>query len=220
MRVSGRIVVIALLYLSNVSLFIAAAQQADEIVAARVLGPQWKQISRRAGMIFAGTVLSTASQGEATQATGAAPGPIPTIQLTFRVDEAIAGVEPGQTVTILEWAGAWNMQHPMTQGEHILMFLYPPSRLGLTSPVGGSRGQIALDQTGESLSRAVFETASFEPASAIASRSGPAVKSQVTATGAPGTFSPVSVSRTSISAVSVAQLKRAIGSARDEQGRP
>jgi hypothetical protein len=210
MRVSGRIVVIALLYLSNVSLFIAAAQQADEIVAARVLGPQWKQISRRAGMIFAGTVLSTTTQGYTTPATGATPGPIPTIQLTFRVDEAIAGVEPGQTVTTLEWAGAWNMQHPMTQGEHILMFLYPPSRLGLTSPVGGSRGQIALDQTGESVSRAVFETASFEPASAIASRSGSGLRSQLTAMAAPG----------SVSQVSVAQLKRAIRSARNEQGRP
>jgi hypothetical protein len=205
MRVSGRIVVIALLYLSNVSLFIAAAQQADEIVAARVLGPQWKQISRRAGMIFAGTVLSTASQGEATQATGAAPGPIPTIQLTFRVDEAIAGVEPGRTVTTLEWAGAWNLQRPMTQGEHILLFLYPPSRLGLTSPVGGSRGQIALDQTGESLSRT-----GFEPASTIASRSGSGLRSQLTAMAAPG----------SVSQVSVAQLKRAIRSARNEQGRP
>ena len=220
MRVSGRMLVIALLYLSNVSLFLAAAQQADEIVAARVLGPQWKQVSRRAGMIFAGTLLSTASQGDATGSAGAVPGPIPTIQLTFRVDKAIAGVEPGRTVTILEWAGAWNMQRPMTQGEHILLFLYPPSRLGLTSPVAGSRGQIALDQTGENLSHTVFERAAFEPASGIASRSGPAVKSQLTATGAPGTVSHATVSPVSVPPVSVAQLKRAIRSARSEQGRP
>jgi len=33
----------------------------------------------------------------------------------------------------------------MSKGEHILIFLYPPSRLGFTSPVGGSLGQIALD---------------------------------------------------------------------------
>jgi hypothetical protein len=102
----------------------------------------------------------------------------------------------------------------MTQGEHILLFLYPPSRLGLTSPVGGSRGQVALDQTGESVSRAVFE-----PATAIARRSAGA-KSQVTATDAPGILSPVKVSPISISLVSIAQLKRAIRSARNEQGRP
>jgi hypothetical protein len=216
MRVSGRALVIVLVGLSNVSLFPfpAAAQQADEVVTAQVLGPQWKQISRRAGMIFAGTLLSTATQGDTTPATGAVPGPIPTIQLTFRVDEAIAGVEPGRTVTIVEWAGAWNMQRPMTQGEHILLFLYPPSRLGLTSPVGGSRGQVALDQTGESVSRAVLE-----PATAIARRSAGA-KFQVTATDAPGILSPVKVSPISISLVSVAQLKRAIRSARNEQGRP
>jgi hypothetical protein len=68
--------------------------------------------------------------------------------LSFRVDEPIAGVERGQILTIREWAGAWSMHRPMSRGEHILIFLYPPSRLGLTSPVGGSLGQIALDPSG------------------------------------------------------------------------
>jgi hypothetical protein len=36
----------------------------------------------------------------------------------------------------------------MRAGQHILVFFYPPSRLGLTSPVGGSLGQFDLDQTG------------------------------------------------------------------------
>ena len=43
------------------------------------------------------------------------------------------------------------MQRQMLKGEHILIFLYPPSRLGLTSPVGGSLGQIALDPSGENV---------------------------------------------------------------------
>jgi len=76
------------------------------------------------------------------------PSQTPSIQLSFRVDEPIVGVERGQVLTIHEWAGAWSMHRPMSKGEHILIFLYPPSRLGLTSPVGGSLGQIALDPSG------------------------------------------------------------------------
>ncbi len=113
-------------------------------------------------MIFAGTVLSTPAQAAtiktATIQTAttptvvtdrAVPGATPAVELSFRVDEAIAGVEPGQILTIHEWAGAWSMHRPMSKGQHILIFLYPPSRLGLTSPVGGSLGQVALDLTGK-----------------------------------------------------------------------
>jgi hypothetical protein len=39
----------------------------------------------------------------------------------------------------------------MRRGEHLLIFLYPPSRLGLTSPVGGWRGQIELDAGGQNV---------------------------------------------------------------------
>jgi hypothetical protein len=155
---SRRGLVVALVFLSS----FAAAQQSDQAIAERVLGPQWKQLSRRAGMIFAGTVLSTPAQAAtiktATIQTAttptvvtdrAVPGTTPAVELSFRVDEAIAGVEPGQILTIHEWAGAWSMHRPMSKGQHILIFLYPPSRLGLTSPVGGSLGQVALDLTGK-----------------------------------------------------------------------
>jgi hypothetical protein len=129
----------------------AAAQQSDQVVAERVLGPQWKQLSRRAGMIFAGTVLTTATQTAATDRT--VPPVTPAVQLSFRVDQAIAGVEQGQILTLHEWAGAWSMHRPMRSGQHILIFLYPLSRLGLTSPVGGSLGQVALDPSGKSVSK-------------------------------------------------------------------
>ena len=168
MRASNRfsVTVTALACLSNICLWnfclssFAAAQPSDQAIAERVLGPQWKELSRRAGMIFAGTVLSaspltvttqTAMTSAATDrvAPGATPGTAPSFQLSFRVDEAIAGVEPGQVLTIHEWAGAWSMHRPMRTGQHILIFLYPPSRLGLTSPVGGSLGQFDLDQAGK-----------------------------------------------------------------------
>jgi hypothetical protein len=157
----------------------APAQSLDQAIADRVLGPQWKQMSRRAGMIFAGTVL-------------AAP-----VQLSFRVDEAIAGVEPGQVVTIHEWAGSWFMHPPMSKGQRFLLFLYPTSRLGLTSPVGGSLGQIALDATGKSIVERQVE----RPPAAVVRRSA---------------ASSPPVAPANQPAVTVVQLARAIRSARTE----
>ncbi len=133
-----------------------AGQTSPDLTAAeRVLGPQWKQLVRRAGIIFAGTVLTTSSP-TATVKTAAVDGGFseatPAFHLSFRVDEAIAGVEPGELLAIHEWTGAWSMHRPMINGQHVLIFLYPPRRLGLTSPVGGERGQIALDSSGKNVS--------------------------------------------------------------------
>ena len=124
---------------------LASAQQLDQLAAARALGPEWKQLSRAAGMVFAGTVLGT----EARPATN--DQAIPTIEVKFRVDRAIAGVRKGEVLTIREWAGAWSRQRALRPGQRVLLFLYPPSRLGLTSPVGGPLGQIALNRKGETV---------------------------------------------------------------------
>lgn len=124
---------------------LAAAQQLDQLAAARVLGPHWKQLSRSAGMVFAGTVLGVEAQPARSDR------PVPTIQVRFRVDRAIAGVQPGQVLTVHEWAGAWATHRAMRSGQRMLLFLYPPSRLGLTSPVGGPLGQVALDSSGKAV---------------------------------------------------------------------
>jgi hypothetical protein len=188
--------IVALVFLSS----FAAAQPSDQVIAERVLGPQWKQLSRRAGMIFAGTVLATPAQ-TATTPTAATdrtvPGAVLAVQLSFRVDEAIAGVEPGQVLTIHEWAGAWSMHRPMSKGQHILIFLYPPSRLGLTSPVGGSLGQVALDPSGKSVSEDAPR-----PAAALSLRSASSPRPR-------GTVNSGSVS--------VVQLERAIRGVRSEK---
>jgi hypothetical protein len=201
MRAPGRGWIAALVCLSNVCLSnfwgasFALAQPSDQVAAERVLGAQWKQLSRRAGMIFAGTVLG--STPPATTIDRAIPASIPAVQLSFRVDRAIAGVARGQVLTIREWAGAWSssMQRPMIKGQHILIFLYPPSRLGLTSPVGGSLGQIALDANGKN----VVER---KAAAATELRDASFPRSHATAAGV---------------SVSVVQLERAIRSARSEE---
>lgn len=150
---SKRLLVVVLVCLSNFCLSsFAKAQPSDQAVAARILGPQWKQLSRRAGMIFAGTVLTAAPltwPAQPAPTDRLAAGATPEVQLSFRVDAAIAGVEPGQVFVLHEWAGAWSRQRPMSEGQHFLIFLYPPSRFGLTSPVGGSAGQVRLDHTGK-----------------------------------------------------------------------
>jgi len=204
MRASSHVLVLLCLSTSCLSNW-AAAQQSDQVIAERVLGPQWKQLSRRAGIIFAGTVLTATKQNAtptaATDQTApdTVPAAIPTMSLSFRVDQAIAGVEPGQVLTIHEWAGAWSRHRPMTKGQHILIFLYPPSRLGLTSPVGGSLGQVALDPSGKN----VFEHV----------RKHAAVASPRSESSTPRPV-PVEAPR-----VSVVQLERAIRSARSEEAR-
>jgi hypothetical protein len=180
----------------------AAAQQSDQAIAERVLGLRWKQLSRRAGMIFAGTVLAAPTQTVTNQtvttqtatADRAVPGTTPAVQLRFRVDRAIAGVEQGQILTIHEWAGAWSMHRPMRSGQHILIFLYPPSRLGLTSPVGGPLGQVALDPSGKNV----------------------VAQKTAVATGLGNESSMRSRVPVDTGSVSVVQLERAIRSARGE----
>ena len=112
-----------------------AVAQSDEAIAERVLGTRWKYLASRAGMIFAGTVLSAPETR--TTITGTVERTLPVIELAFHVDRPIAGVAQGQIIRIHEWTGALSMHRPMRRGQRLLIFLYPPSRLGLTSPVDG-----------------------------------------------------------------------------------
>jgi hypothetical protein len=127
----------------------------DRATAVRVLGPQWEQMSCRAGIIFVGTVVSSnpasAAVDQVSLISATMPATLPTIQVRFRVDRAIAGTETGQILTIHEWAGTSSTQRPMNTGQHVLLFLYAPSRLGFTSPVGGAAGEVFLDPTGKSV---------------------------------------------------------------------
>jgi hypothetical protein len=47
---------------------------------------------------------------------------------------------------VCEWSGLWNAGERYRVGEQVLLFLYPNSRLGLTSPVGGAQGRFAIDE--------------------------------------------------------------------------
>ena len=98
-----------------------------------------QQVSRKAGFIFSGTVLSVE---RGTSGTGG----IETIRVTFAVHTGVRGVTAGKIFTMQEWAGLWpNAGTRFRPGERVFVFLYPRSKLGLTSVVGGTLGRFDLD---------------------------------------------------------------------------
>ena len=106
--------------------------------------PQFaSQQLRSSGMIFSGTVLSIVHFS--------APASVETTQITFKVERAVRGTRAGQLLRVREWQGLWNSGERYRVGERVLLFLYPSSKLGLTSPVGGALGRYAIDKSGRVL---------------------------------------------------------------------
>ncbi len=103
------------------------------------------QIARPAGLIFSGTVTGIERRSALEKHS------IETVAITFRVEQAIRGATPGDILTISEWIGLWTGGQRYRVGDHVLLFLYPPSKLGLTSCVGGSLGRFNIDPSGRVL---------------------------------------------------------------------
>lgn len=102
----------------------------------------FQQLILNAGYVFEGTVVSV-------QEPQSAAGEAKAIQISFRVVRGVRGVQAGQIFTIREWAGLWNVGERYRPGQKVVLFLYRPSRLGLTSPVGGPLGRFGVDATGQ-----------------------------------------------------------------------
>jgi hypothetical protein len=99
-----------------------------------------EELSQRAGIIFAGTVVKIEMPAESSDESTRL------VRITFRVDDGILNANSGEMVTINEWAGLWRPSagQRYRQGEKLLMFYYRPSASGATSPVGGSAGRFAI----------------------------------------------------------------------------
>jgi len=100
------------------------------------------QMVHAAGIIFSGQVMSIARE----PAFGAAS--LETIAITFHIDRAFRGARTGKNLTIHEWTGLWSSGQRYRAGERVLLFLYPASKLGLTSCVAGPVGRFAVDPVG------------------------------------------------------------------------
>jgi len=102
-------------------------------------------ITRGAGAIFSGTVTAVERRPATTAQV------VETVAITFHIDNAIRGVTPGENLTISQWIGLWSSGQRYRIGEHVLLFLYPPSKLGLTSCVAGEMGRFIVDSWGRVL---------------------------------------------------------------------
>lgn len=95
-----------------------------------------------AGIIFSGTVTRIQLRN------GANAQSVSTVAITFHVEHAIRGTTSGHDLTIYEWTGVWSSGQRYRLGERVFVFLYPRSKLGLTSSVAGPIGRFAVDTHG------------------------------------------------------------------------
>jgi hypothetical protein len=95
-----------------------------------------------AGIIFSGTVIRIEPSSRANSQT------VSTVAITFHVENALRGSTSGRELTIYEWAGVWSSGQRYRVGERVFVFLYPRSKLGLTSSVAGPIGRFAVDTRG------------------------------------------------------------------------
>ena len=97
-----------------------------------------QQIVRSSGLIFSGTVISVERKPASARSS------VATTETTFRVQQGIRGAHAGEMVQVREWAGLWNSGERYRPGETLVLFLYAPSRLGLTSAIGGKAGRFPV----------------------------------------------------------------------------
>lgn len=107
--------------------------------------PDLRQVARQAGIIFAGKVVSIEPLRLADS------DHVASVQITFQVEQGVRGVRAGEQLTFREWAGLWSGSERYRVGQRMMLFLYAPSALGLTSPVGGPAGRMPVDQNGRIL---------------------------------------------------------------------
>lgn len=111
----------------------------------RTPGITFHDVVRASGTIFSGTVTRI-ERRPANQAQA-----LTTVAITFHVEGAIRGAREGEDFTILQWAGLWSSGQRYRVGERVLLFLYPRSKLGLTSCVAGPMGRFEVNEWGRVL---------------------------------------------------------------------
>jgi hypothetical protein len=135
----GRIPLLGLLLLSSPSAPAELPLQSPQ----RNISPVRRSLTLRSGYIFSGTVKSVERVAPRTHDS------VAVMRITFHVDQGLRGARTGQMLVIREWAGLWQSGDRYRPGERVMLFLYPPSKLGLTSPVGGGSGRFPVDPKGQ-----------------------------------------------------------------------
>jgi hypothetical protein len=107
------------------------------------VSPVRPTLTASAGYIFSGTVKAVERLVPRTS------GSVSVMRITFYIDQGMRGTRSGQTLVIHEWSGLWQSGDRYSPGQRVMLFLYPPSKLGLTSPVGGASGRFVVDPGGQ-----------------------------------------------------------------------
>ncbi len=121
---------------------ITTSAQTRTAIPVRMVPVDLGAITKRAGTIFAGTILKVEPVRVASS------NDLASVQITCAVEHGVRGVRDGQVLSFREWAGLWTAGSRYRIGQRLMLFLYAPSALGLTSPVGGRLGQFAVDRDG------------------------------------------------------------------------
>jgi hypothetical protein len=135
----GRVPLLGLLLLSSLSALAELPLQSPQ----RNISPVRRSLTLRSGYIFSGTVRSVERVALRTHDS------VAVMRITFHVDQGLRGTRTGEMLVIREWAGLWQSGDRYRPGERVILFLYPPSKLGLTSPVGGASGRFPVDPKGQ-----------------------------------------------------------------------
>ena len=116
----------------------AARAAGPRAIAHPIPAPPFSQVMGASGYIFQGTVTQVQWLKPKN------PQDVATVQITFRVAQGIRGTQTGQMLSIKEWAGLWDSNNHYRVGQNVVLFLYRPSKLGLTSPVSGPVGEFIV----------------------------------------------------------------------------
>jgi len=124
-------------------LFIASALSAQQsAIPVSSVPANMRQVTNHAATIFVGKVMSLEARPLA------ASDQVGCVQITFQVEQGVRGTRAGEQFSFREWAGLWSELDRYRIGQRMMLFLYTPSTLRLTSPVGGPAGRFPIDASG------------------------------------------------------------------------
>jgi hypothetical protein len=100
-----------------------------------------EEITSASDRIFTGTCINVEEIEEDPESK------LPVFKYTFKITESIKGLEGKEQVTFKQWKPtAKDAGYEM--GKKYILFLYPNSERGLTSPVGFLQGQFEIEKKG------------------------------------------------------------------------
>lgn len=109
-----------------------------------------REMEARAGVVFAGEVMSIRIEGPDAAGGLSEFGGDGVVDVSLQVEDAIRGCSPGQRYVLREWAALWRNQPGRYRvGQRAVWLLYPPNAGGLSSPVGGMMGVLPMSGRGD-----------------------------------------------------------------------